>query len=160
VGTLGRQFPPAVTAEYVGRQLTPGRVLYLWYDRARPSGKNKYFVVAHRSGEDFLLLLIVNSRLNVQRAHDELWCDCQVLMRKSTHEFLAHDSYIDCFEVHRMAYYKVRDELTKDPGGIKGELSIETRREIVQVVKTHGRKTIPSRYVAFIENSLRTDSAD
>lgn len=131
--TLADYLPEAEKHQFVHKHLKPGQILYLFCDFTTPP-KEKYLVLAC-SGANPLLFLI-NSEIHPYiEARPELQ-KCQVKIRASDYQ-LDHDSYINCSRViDNISETEIIEQVIKDTGRIKGELTEETTQEIIQVVTT------------------------
>ena len=80
---------------------------------------------------------------------------CQVAIDAVNHDFLDHDSHIACHDVLLMKREEVIKSLMVNPAGIKGEVSLDVRNQIVADVKF--AKTIDrdkkNRIIAALENA-------
>ena len=151
MGKLGDLFPKSEKQKYIGRQLQPGQVLYLFSGFTSPP-KEKFLVLACPGTKP--LLFVINSKVHPFIANRPDLLRCQVKLSASDYDFLDHDSFINCGEV--IDYFelkKVQEQVLADVGRIRGELNTVTKREIIRVVK--GARTISKRHKKLIVNALR-----
>lgn len=96
MSSIGNRFPPELRRHTIIRELTAGKVLYLWTNFTDPP-KEKYLLIA--CPHERPLLFVINSQISafIQRRPDLL--RCQVSLSAANYEFLRHDSYINCSQV-------------------------------------------------------------
>lgn len=123
---------PQERQRHISEQLTPGRVLLLHCDFTMPP-KNKYLVLGSAHPEP--LFLVINTRLTNFIMKNEQLRQCQVLLRQSEHDFLQHDSYIDCTAAHVIALSEIYRQVEVDVSRIKCELSANARDQVIATVK-------------------------
>lgn len=130
---LGDRFPTAAKRDHIRQSLQPGAVVYLHCPFTNPP-KPKYLVVA--SIRPRLLLFIVNSEIPAyvqKRAH--LRC-CEVLLDEATHEFLEHDSYVDCQQaIKEFSLDTVESILMSELKRLVGRISADVQAQILAAVK-------------------------
>ncbi|EME8859694.1 hypothetical protein WAA39_002332 [Enterobacter mori] len=143
MATLGDAFPSDFKEEFSqARGISPGDVLYLWCDFTDPA-KLKFLVVVCCNP---LLVLVVNSKIHqfiLDRPH---LLECQVDLPLDDHDFLKHDSHVDCVEAHQaFSLNEVKDAIAADYGAVlKGRVLDVYMREIyIAVEKSKG---IPLRH--------------
>ena len=148
---LGDSFPRAERDEYVVRHLRPAQILHLFCEFVSPQ-KDKYLLLAHVA--DRPLLFAINSRIPVFVERSPDLRASQIKMSASLHDFLEHDSFINCAEVIRyFSLAEVREQLLNDVGRIKGELAAATTKRVIQAVGD--AKTISARHKKLIIASLK-----
>jgi len=130
---LGPAFPPGYREAHVRQHLKPGVVIKLRQVMDDGNVHDKRFVVLHV--DDRTVTCVINSVVSrfIQVRPDML--KCQVLMRVSDHDFMNHDSHVDC---SRARSYKTNDvvrELTAEPERMLGSVSAELRDAMVGALK-------------------------
>lgn len=129
---VGNAFPEDVRRESAVRQLTAGRVLYLTCDFTNPK-KDKFVVMV--ALEDPPLLLVVNSKVAAFINATPHLRDCQVTLHAADHDFLSHDSFLDCSQtVDSMSREEIVGQLVADLSRIKGELSGAARSQALEAI--------------------------
>ena len=84
---------------------------------------------------DMHQVLIINTKpAPFIQAKPELMAD-QVLIDQKSHNFLDHDSYIACHELHDVSVREVGDALVANMDDIKTMLSDAVRANVVQVAE-------------------------
>ena len=127
---LGNHFPPEQRKRVIYQNLLPGRVIFLYCDFAN---KDKYLLLACVNPE--LLFFVINSRVNQFVAKHDYLLKCQVAVGPIHHDFLQHDSYINCTEAKSLSFQDIYKQLDKDMSRIKGEISTEVRDQVISAVK-------------------------
>lgn len=97
MSTLGDFFPDSFREEFSqARGILPGDVIRIHCDFTTPP-KFKLLVIVCC---DPLLVLIVNSEIHDYIQTNQNLLDCQVDLPESDHDFLDHDSHVNCVEAH------------------------------------------------------------
>lgn len=149
--SLGNHFGSSFLSKQVDRQLTPGAVIYMHCPFTTPP-KKKFLVVACCDPE--LLVLVINSEINGFILKRPALLACQVDIIKNDHDFLGHDSIVDCVET-RTAFNlsDIRDAINADYGGVyKGRLQDYCIRNVVAAVIES--PSMETRYIKWITESL------
>lgn len=147
---LGQSFPASARRDHVLRQLVPGRVLYLLCDFTDPP-KEKFLVLASRGTTP--LLFVINSGLRPFVRDHPARRACQVCIASADHDFLRHDSFIDCINVvDSMTEEEIVDQVVNDLARVKGILSSTTRLQVLEIVGKS--RTISRAHKARIISSL------
>lgn len=84
---------------------------------------------------DMHQVLIINTRPAPFIQASPHLLDDQVPLDKKSHDFLDHDSYIACHELHDVAVREVENALVANMDDIKAMLSVAVRANVVQVVE-------------------------
>ncbi len=150
--TLGSGFPEDFRQAQIRRRLQPGVVIKLF--RRMDDGRlhEKRFVVllvdAHTT------TCVINSEISpFVRARPAL-LRCQVLMRSAQHDFMDHDSHIDCSRVRSFLTDDVVADLTSRPEWILGDATDSCRHDISAGLKVS--QTLSAMDVERLCNSLST----
>jgi hypothetical protein len=141
-------------AALLANNLRVGAVIYKFCDFTTPP-KNKFMVVA--SLEPNLLVLMVNSEINtfyVQRGLQHLHVPVPV----ADHDFLSHDSYTNCVDVHTaFDCNQIKQEVINDYVNVfKGWLTDDCLESVYHAVKSTNllRKGHQKEIIASIESHL------
>lgn len=94
---LGSLFNAAFVEKQVDQQLRPGAVIYMRCPFTTPE-KDKFLLVA--ACEPDFLVLVINSKINQFIQLNPELLSCQVDVPAADHDFLRHDSFVDCVETH------------------------------------------------------------
>jgi hypothetical protein len=95
---------------------------------------------------------VINSRINDFIKHRPDLLRCQVVMPRSAHPFMDHDSHVDCSRTRSYATADVVRDLAAGPEWILGSVSPELREEIVAALKC--APTLAPSEVAFLVRAL------
>jgi hypothetical protein len=117
--SLGSGFPEDFRVAQIKRRLRPGTVIKLF--RRMDDGRmhEKRFVVLHV--DDHTTTCVINSEINqFIRARPAL-LRCQVLMHGAQHDFMDHDSHVDCTRVRSFLTDEVIADLVSRPEWILGD---------------------------------------
>jgi len=95
---------------------------------------------------------VINSRISDFIRHRPDLLRCQVSMTKRDHDFMDHDSYVDCSRTHTFATRDVIDELAERPEWVLGPISPDLREAVVGALKY--APTLPPAEVAALVQGL------
>jgi hypothetical protein len=126
---LGDLFSEGDRRDYVRRNFRVGIIFYLYCDFIRDP-KDKYILLLDPS--DPPLCLIISTRIPAiyeKRAHLRT---CQVRLREEENRgIIEHDCHIDCtIAYNNLSYADIEEQVIKDPGRIKGLLSLDRLTEV------------------------------
>lgn len=148
---LGSLLSAGQAAQLTGTLLRAGAVIYMHCNFTTPP-KSKYLVVACCEPE--FLVLVINSEVNrfVQSRPELL--DCQVDVPKADHDFLEHDSVVDCVETQTaFNLTEVREALFAEQASVyRGRLANYVIREVIDAVDRS--ETMEARHCRWIREAL------
>ncbi|HTU64721.1 MAG TPA: hypothetical protein VMF52_02120 [Steroidobacteraceae bacterium] len=153
--TLGTGFPDDYLQAQIRRRLKPGVVLKLF--RRMDDGRvhEKRFVVVHVDAHT--TTCVINSEISpFIRARPSL-LRCQVMMQVAQHDFMHHDSHIDCSRVRSFLTDEVIADLMTRPEWILGDASEQCRSDIIAGIKS--TETLSVSDVARICDALAGEGA-
>lgn len=128
---VGDHLPDDQKEEFIRARLVPGAVIYL-HCRFTTPPKLKYLLVARVSAET--AVLVINSQIPAFKQVRPHLRECQVCIDVANHDFLEHDSFIDCTEAHYCDTTAVIEEMMADLGKYKGGVSAEVRALVVTAI--------------------------
>lgn len=146
---IGDSLPPEERRKYIQSGLTPGRVVLLHCGFTTPP-KDKFLVLVALEPEP--LFFVINSKINEFIRKRNHLAQCQVEIGHEEHPFLQHHSFIDCTEARKIALSDVHEQLERETGRLKDNISWNTREQIIAAVKF--AKTIPAKQKAEILSAL------
>jgi hypothetical protein len=115
-------------------QFNPGRVLYLFCNFTQPP-KEKYLLVV--STNPIILMFVINSEINPFKASKAHLLKAQLPVTITEHDFLDHDSFIDCSQVITQNDFRLEEihkQVLKDMTRIKGTITPLLAQNILDVV--------------------------
>jgi hypothetical protein len=130
---FGSDFPDDFKLAQIRRRLKPGVVIKLF--RRMDDGRlhEKRFVVLHVDAHT--TTCVINSEISqFIRARPAL-LRCQVTMQVAQHEFMDHDSHIDCSRVRSFLTDEIVADLLSRPEWVLGNASENCRRDIMAGIK-------------------------
>lgn len=150
MGLLGDLFPEEEKIKAVLSQMTPGRVFYLFCDFTTPP-KDKYLLLA--CVEPKPLFFVINSGIHDYIKKRPELLHCQVCITASEHDFLNHNSYVNCIGVIDSFHIKdVEQQVLKSLDRIKGMINTAAKEQVISAVK--GTQTINKLYKDWIIKGL------
>ncbi|MGV8935302.1 MAG: hypothetical protein ACOH1I_11790 [Gallionellaceae bacterium] len=133
MSSFGAHLPPELLRPRIEATLKPGCVIKVLIKFPEVTKEKFLVLVADDEAEYFTF--IVNSDINPFVANRSHLMQCQVKIDAANHNFLDHDSHIACHEVMQMRREEIIKNLIDNPAGIKGNISIDVRSQIVAAVK-------------------------
>lgn len=133
------------------KQLRPGVVIYMRCDFTTPA-KNKFLVVGYCQPD--LLVMVINSKINKFILARTKLLRCQVLVPAVDHDFLKHDSYVNCVQTHTVFNLSsVCDAINADYARVyKGRLKNDCIRRVIEAVNIS--PSVEKRHINWITSSL------
>jgi hypothetical protein len=131
--SLGNAFPASFAQAQIARQLKAGMVIKLKTEMDDGQTLEKRFVVLDVS--DDTLTCVMNSKISNFIASKPAKLKCQVMIDVASHDFMDHDSHIDCSRVRPYPTALVIDQLCKNPGWVLGQITEQLRDDICAGLK-------------------------
>ncbi len=135
--------------EHIRSRLTPGAVIYRHCDFTKPT-KHKYLLVVNVRSET--TVLVINSEIHAFIKSKPHLLACQVPIDQASHNFLHHDSFIDCRQTAYIDSAILVNELLSDLGGLKGQISDAVRHKVINAIQ--GSPTMPRGEIDMLVSSL------
>lgn len=123
---------------FVSSRFTPRRVIRRHCTFTTPP-KQKLLVVSSIKAET--AFLVINSKIPSFIETKKHLRECQVLIDKASHDFLDHDSYVDCTKTYYEDTPEIFKELVADTGNLKGVVSDSVSNNILEALRNS--PTIP-----------------
>lgn len=136
MASLGDFFSNDRKNAFAEEAITVGAVVKIWLTSTTPPKEKRIIIVGTTATGDYLGVVLINSEINwnVHRNHDII--DFQYFLRSEDCEFLAHDSYADCLNLHSISRSIVLEEVSDDLQKALGRISDDLLAEILNRVKT------------------------
>ncbi|KMN24318.1 hypothetical protein ACTXN8_21290 [Pseudomonas helleri] len=131
--SLGNSFPAFFTQAQIARQLKAGIVIKLNTEMDDGQILEKRFVVLDVT--DDTLTCVMNSKISNFIANRPAKLKCQVMIDVASHDFMDHDSHIDCSRVRPYPTSLVIDQLCKNPAWVLGQITEQLRDDICAGLK-------------------------
>lgn len=151
---LGDCFPEDERKAHLRSILAPGSILLLDCYFTKPP-KPKFCILLCLEPEPVMVL--VNSKISKFLEDRPALRDCQVLLHSTHHQFLKHDSYIDCTQSLKVSIEEIESQILKDVKKIKGRIFQDEKEAIVYAIST--AKTIPMRDKEWVLKALSDPNA-
>jgi len=146
---LGDALSPAQKEAFIQSRLVPGAVIYRHCDFTAPP-KYKYLVVANVREDT--AVLVINFEINTFIRQRQHLLDCQVGINVASHNFLSHDSFIDCTEPEYIDTALLFGELMHDLRGLQGNIAGPVRTEVIGAISSS--LTISQAEISLLVTSL------
>lgn len=118
--------------KFVTLRFTPCRVIRRHCSFTTPP-KQKFLVISCIRAET--AFLVINSKIPSFIESKKHLRDCQILIDKASHDFLSHDSYVDCTKTYYEDTPEIFNELVADTGNLKGEISDSVKSNILEALR-------------------------
>jgi len=130
--------------------MEPGRIFHGSIDFGPPSGvMNKFQLVVECKQVFYRVFIISSEATEWQKKYR---ADHIVTLDKLSHQFLHHDSVIDCSQLHPVKVQAADQHIREKPADLKCKISVAVRDEIVQ--KVGASKLFPAEDKDSIAKSL------
>ncbi len=150
---IADRLPPDWRRRYSKQCVSPGSVLHLFCAFTAPH-KNKFLALAFLSADGDTLMFVINSKVPWFVQNSPALLSCQIKMNSLDYPFLDHDSYIDCARARdAFAYEDIECQIVDDPTRIKGELTPNTKSEVLNAVRS--ACTLSRHHKRLIQAALR-----
>lgn len=137
--TIGGALPPHFLRVQIKRKLVPGTVIKL--NALMDDGKEKEKRYVILSASPNAICCVINSEMNAFVKTRPAVARHHVPMNASSHEFMDHDSFVDCTQTKVFPLEQVVSALMERTDWILGNITLELRDDIILSLKTSS--TIP-----------------
>ena len=117
---------------YIHGKLKPGQVIYRFCDFTTPP-KYKYLVIVKVQTET--TVLVINSKINPFIQSLKHLLDVQVPIKKSSHSFLDHDSFVDCTTTASIETADLFREIMAQMDILRGEVTQELKTSLIDAIQ-------------------------
>lgn len=108
---------------FANRQIKVGAVLKYMATETNPPKIKRRIVVAFSNDKMIVASLFINSEINPNLFSTEELKKLHLPFEKENHEYLDHDSFVDCSQFIEILYQDLADIITENPMAVIGELS-------------------------------------
>ena len=130
---LGTSFPPAFLEAQIRRKLVPGAVIKLLQKMDDGKVQEKRFVVL--LVDENTITCVINSEISAFLANKPDMLKCQVSMPVASHNFMTHDSHVDCSRARVYSTDSVVQELVAKPDWMLGAITPGLCNDIIGAIK-------------------------
>jgi hypothetical protein len=130
---LGSAFPRGFAEAQIQRQLKPGTVIKMRQTMDDGAVHEKHFVVVAVS--DHTVTFVINTAISAFLQTRPALLKCQVTMPVADHNFMTHDSHVDCSRTRSYATNEVVRDLVSQPDWVLGSISFELRTAMLAAIK-------------------------
>jgi hypothetical protein len=129
---LGDALSPEDKLQYIRERLVPEAIFHCFCEFTNPA-KHKFIVVVR--AQPPTIVFLINSDISPWLQARPHLRDCQVGIRKSDHDFLAHDSFLDCTQAERqVSLGQLEEAMMNDLTSFKGWLTAREREAVLYAV--------------------------
>lgn len=133
---LGDLFPQSFRKDFAERNIQIGSVIRHFAKDTIPP-KIKYFIVVGFADDQILLgTVFINTNINSNLFKTEYLKGLHVPLDSAIHDFIEHDSFIDCSTIRERSIQEMKQLLESDPESFKGTVSDTLLETICQTIKT------------------------
>jgi hypothetical protein len=130
---LGDGFSAAFTQAWIRSRLSPGAVIKLQAQMDDGKLHEKRFVVV--AVDERTVTLVINSEIGPFLKARPALLACQASIRAETHDFMDHDSHVDCSRTRVYPTGEVITQLMDHRDWVLGRINGDLRDEIIASVK-------------------------
>ena len=130
---LGSAFPRGFLEAHIQRQLQPGTVIKMRQTMDDGAMHEKRFVVVAVS--EHTVTFVINTAISAFLQARPALLKCQVVMPVADHNFMSHDSHVDCSRTRSYATQEVIRDLATQPNWVLGPISDNLREAMVAAIK-------------------------
>ena len=129
---FGDALSPENKLRYIRERLVPGAIFHCDCEFTNPP-KPKFIVVGR--AQPPTIVFLINSDISTWHQARPHLRDCQVGIRKGDHDFLVHDSFLDCTQAERrVSLEQLEQAMLKDVTSFKGWLTAREREAVLYAV--------------------------
>ena len=132
--SLGSGFPEDFRIAQIKRRLRPGAVIKLFRRMDDGLLHEKLFIVLHV--DDHTTTCVINTEISRFIKARPALLRCQVLMQVAQHDFMDHDSHVDCSRVRSFLTEEVVADLLSRPEWILGDATDSCCDDIAAGIKS------------------------
>ena len=131
--SLGDALSPEIKLHYIRERLIPGAIFHCYCEFTTPA-KHKFIVIGR--AQPPTIVFLINSDISPWLQARPHLRDCQVGIHKSDHDFLTHDSFLDCTQAERrVSLEQLEHAMMKELTTFKGWLTANEREAVLYAVK-------------------------
>jgi hypothetical protein len=130
---LGSAFPRSFVEAQIQRQLKPGTVIKMRQVMDDGVIHEKRFVIVALS--EHTVTFVINTAISAFLQARPALLKCQVAMPVADHDFMSHDSHVDCHRTHTYTTHEVVRDLVTQPNWVLGTISADLRVAMVAAIK-------------------------
>jgi hypothetical protein len=131
--SLGDSFPASLKRDAITRRLVPGVVVKFPWRLDDGRTKEKRFVVVHVSAQS--VMCIINTKDVHFTFVEPALAVCQVRLPRQGHDFMDHDSHIDCSALRVFRTDEIQTILESSTERILGNVSADILLEMASALK-------------------------
>jgi hypothetical protein len=131
--SLGSAFPRGYIEAQIQRQLKPGTVIKMRQPMDDGTIREKRFVVI--AVNDHTVTFVINTAISAFLQARPALLKCQVAMPVAEHDFMVHDSHVDCSRTRSYATNEVVRDLVSQPDWVLGTIGANLREAMKAAIK-------------------------
>ena len=113
-----------------------GTVLRAFVNFTTPPKEKRFIVVGFHEDEIHLASVLINSDINFNINFGTEMIACQYEIKKGDREYLEHDSFVDCSELHNIDLSEINSKIDKDPDMVIGHVEKEDLDGIMKTIQS------------------------
>jgi hypothetical protein len=140
---LGDLFPDNMKETWVEDNFKVGTVLKYHVDFTNPPKSKRLIVIGFDNSSVVFATVLINTEINPRLFPTKDLRDLHIELEEKTRDYLNHNSYVDCSQIHEQDINEVKKLILEDTKIHLGRLSEEDLTTITEKIKT--AKTISSK---------------
>lgn len=136
-------FPQSYRDDFAERNVQKGAIIRVFVKDTKPPKIKRFIIVGFSNDKVLLGTVFINSEINPNIFKTEDLKSLHIPIDAKSHEFIDHDSFIDCSKIQERSYVEIKQLLSKDSECLKGIVSETTMKVISETISN--AKTISAK---------------
>ncbi len=132
---LGELFPENMKSNFVNQNLQVGKVLKCFVEFTTPPKEKRFVILGVNEEKELLGVVLINSEINFNVMHTPILEGLQYELKSKNNDFLEHDSFIDCSQLHKISHERLKEVLQNDMQNILGEIKQQDLINVITLVQ-------------------------
>lgn len=139
MSSLGSFFPDDMRRKLANENLKIGSILRLMVTDTVPPKIKRLIVVGMDTEKVMLATVFINTEINPYIFNSKELQELQLPLESQEHDFLDHDSFVDCSKIQERKLAIILEAMTQDPSihlGLLPDVNLKTIRVAISKSKT------------------------
>ena len=120
---------------FAEREIKIGAVLKYWATETNPPKQKIRIIVGFSNDKVLVATLFINTEINPNVFPTEELRKLHLVFEKTRCEYLDHDSFVDCSQLHEVSYGNLVTILNENPTVVSGEVANTDLENIKNIIK-------------------------
>lgn len=127
---LSDLFPQSFRDDFAERNVQIGSIIRVFVRDTIPPKIKRFIVIGFSDDKVLLGTVFINSEINSNIFRTSDLRNLHVPLDANLHDFIDHDSFVDCSKINERSFAEIKQLLSNDPECSKGTISEETMKII------------------------------